>query len=234
MKNLNFKDSIVIALSLVAISFTACKKKEVTPTNTTNTVESDTLSKYNYYYSCTLDGLSSAWASNSTGVDSVKLKGNVDYYHFGSFAFNDIASIINSDTTFVAGHFFTPNMQNISKFVGGLIYNFVPNKKDEFVSKDFLMDTTGMTDLEFYRAEVINSDTIFYNYKPISPTDKVHFNYTKTSKIIGSFSGKVTLYSEYSSKTQQTTEYQSTNPSKMKQVQVEGKFSSQIIKSNNL
>ena len=227
MKNLNLKNNIAIAMCIITISFTACKKKEVTPNTTTNPVEIDTLSKYNYYYSCTLDGVTTAWANNSTGIDSTKLQGSVGYYYFGSFAFTDIFNVSNSDTIFIAGHIFSPLSKNNSTFVGGSIYNMVQNKKNGFITTDYIQDTTGTTDVLFYRVVINNSDTISYNYKPISSTDKVHFNYTNTNKITGTFSGKVTLFSEYSSKTKQTIDYQKTNPDKMKQVPIEGKFSTQ-------
>jgi len=187
-------------LIILIISLLSCKKNESIKNNSTTSSVSDSISKYPFYYNCKIDDENYEWYG--TKIDT-----STDYPIGVSYKLTNNYFRLTCNTN------------------GGFGY-------EDYTINDFnkISSKTYNKSFEFEIIKKVNNDSIGYKYQPRSNTDYLKINYTTTplksgDKIIGTFNGIVTLYGEYNLKNHIVQEYEVTNPSKIRQVEVSGKLS---------
>ena len=195
MKKIELKKILIASICLIGIGLTSCKKTTTTPNNTTNSVN-DTLSKYSYYTSCTLDGITSSWGDDHP-LDSLLIPTLNDYFYYGS-----MGKIYTQDSSDHNGNKFGLDLVLNSNFNNNALLIVFSESSQTDISKfnnhTLKIDTNFVNESEFTLCKICisNNDTTVYLYT-IEDNNKLEINYSVIeNKIFGTYSGEITLISE--------------------------------------
>jgi hypothetical protein len=230
MIRLNLKNSISIATCLLAISFTACKKKEVTPTVVQNPVSTET---YSVYYTIDKD-TSNVKRSNYIDTSSVN-------NYFSAILETSIEKGIDQNTNHKTYkfHLGSSYKKNNTTVINNFNFEFLTSDYQQAITfdvnqKNKYLDSISESTSSLSQFVITDKDSILYTYEAINKDDAVimlieHFPTFNGDYISGTFLGNLRATSEFNLTTKNYIDYANDAPDKMKSSFITGSFKAKYI-----